>query len=217
MVFRCSEPGQSSYAEKIWSDDIRNGAPWATALNFEKRPMRWADGGEDKMNANNYAIRLFIVPLDVLPPDEDIIEMGTFICDNLNAHPSNYCKVEVSKQNFFWIKTPTTWQHVISTASCLERIYAAVGQPVSGGWWSTNEELVKSYFAPGSINESLARKLYAPPYMLAGHTTVDLVDTEQEEGEEGEEEEEEEEEEESPARDKMGVAMTVDPFADDSD
>ena len=217
LIFRCAVPGQSAYSEKVWNDDIRAGAPWTVALNFEKRLLRWCHDGNEQQNANGYAIRLFVIPLEEIPPDDAIFEMAQYICDNLNANVSNFTTTSYNKSDFFWIQEPTTWQNVISTSTCLDRLFSKCGQPSGTDWWDTHAAEVKTYFAPGSINEHLARRLYAPATMV--HGLFPQVDDDGEHDSEDEEEEEEEDDEDEedgterdPDTDKIGHAMDKDPF-----
>ena len=215
LIFRCAVPGQSTYAEKIWNDDTRASAPWTVALNFEKRLLRWCHEGNEQQNANGHAIRLFVIPLEETPADDAIFEMAQYICDNLNANPSNFTTTTFNKHDFFWIDGPTTWQNVISTSACLDRIFTKCGQPSGTDWWDTHARKVKTYFAPGSVNEHLARRLCAPSTVAHGFFP-DTADNDAEEKKQvAKYDQDEDSDDEDSTHDKLGHSMDKDPFNDD--
>ena len=191
IVFRFEPDGQySAWGEKVLSDQIRRCESWADALNFEKRPLKWCIDDRPMFNMQNYPIRLFAIPLLQLPPREIIVEIGKQICAQVNAEPSNTAVARVDPNGFFWIEHETTWQVLISIADTLARLADRVGPPDDNNYFERNRSKILSYFALGTINHELARRIRAPPEMIHPRFVHEEDYENESEPEEGDEEEE---------------------------
>ena len=166
------EPASSKYdawQEKCLYDDIRNKAEYTKTLNFERRTLKWVEGDEEKMNSKGYNIRLFVIPFEVIPSEETLKKMANAICQGVNSNPQNYNDLLMDPYNLFWTNNKIRWQQVISTADCLTRLFEAAGQPDSDFWFPKHSKRVNSFFAPGFIDENVARRLRAPNNMIYGY------------------------------------------------
>ena len=166
VIFRFEPEGPySSWPEKILFDVIRRRESWTQDLNFEERCLKWCVDDRPMFNAQNFPIRLFVIPFLVLPPRDQLVVIGKSICEMVNAEPSNTSIARVDPANFFWIPEETTYQTIISVADTIHRLRDRVGNPTEG-WFEPNRAKILSYFAPQSCNTELARLLFAPPYMI---------------------------------------------------
>jgi len=160
--------GQACYLEKIFADAIYNEEPWTKQLNFEKRFVKWAHNGVDQLNNKNYPIRMFLVPLLSIPKTDTLVRLGKYICANINADPNSTSELKLNESKYVWLDGVKTWQHLTSVNDCLQRLRTTVGPPDGPEWFKSNVNHVLYCFAKGTINEDLARRLYAPNWMVHG-------------------------------------------------
>ena len=178
----------NAWPEKILNDAVYQKEEWTQEMGFEDRPLAWCHNGVDMKNTKNYSVRLFCIQVEEFPDDETLYEVAASVCDQLNAAPGNTTMTNVNKDNFFWVQGVTTWQNVISVSDCLKRLIRLYGSP-QPGWFEQNTSKVKSYFAPGTINEALARRIFAPNSMVHGFEDGTKVPTKNEATEEEDDDE----------------------------
>lgn len=168
IVLRC-EPNNSAYrngswAEKSFFDAVRNKEDFVDLCNIDNDMLQWFNNDQAQKNPKGYAIRLFNIPCAECPSEESAIKLGEFICQNINAMPSNNTTITVDPTNYFWIPTSAhpVWSDVIGSDAALKDLVAKKGTPVHG-YYDHNAEAIHSYFRPHTFTLDLARVLYAPP------------------------------------------------------
>jgi hypothetical protein len=91
-----------SWAEKVFFDAIRTGEGWVTSINVDTRCLDWYHENVSQKNPRGYSIRLFIIRTDGhMPPKENIVKLGQYICQNINAAPANNTTTTIQEENFF--------------------------------------------------------------------------------------------------------------------
>ena len=167
LVFRC-EPNDPNYrqgcwAEKIFFDHVRNQAGWVKAINVESDMLHWFANNEARLNPKSYNIRLFVIYCGERPDNENIIKLGNYICQNINATPNNNTTISVIPEQFFWLPEipKPVWSDIIGSDAALKALVAKKGMPASG-YYEQHKAVIHTYFHPQSFTLDLARALYAP-------------------------------------------------------
>lgn len=172
FIFFRVEPIDSTlktvWPEKVWFDDLRKGAAWVRNCGIDEKTLEWFHEDEAQLNAKGYPIRLFVVKLQATPAKGDVIRLGRFICENINAAPGNQTTISVSddEHQFFWIdRSDVTMEEVLGTNKALSMLLAETtgGQTPMPDYWVKHHDIARSYFRSGNFSIGLAQFLQAPP------------------------------------------------------
>ena len=167
LVFRC-EPNNLNYrngswAEKAFFDAVRNNLDWVSLINVDSDMLHWYHNDEEQKNPKNYNIRLFVIPCAEFPSEESVYQLAEYICQNVNAMPSNTTTISVNPGDFFWIPNDQNpvWSDVIGSDAALKGLVEKKGMP-KAGYYEQNKEAIHTYFRPQTFTIDLARVLHAP-------------------------------------------------------
>ena len=171
IVFRCAPNNPNlrfgSMSEKYWFDAVRTGEPWVKQANIDDDMRPWVHNEVEQKNPRGYNIRLFTLSCAEFPTEESVVQLGRYICEQVNAMPNNNTTMVVDPANYFWIPTADgpVWSDVIGSDAALKELVAKKGMP-SRGYYETNREAIHCYFRPHTFTMDLARVLYAPEEQL---------------------------------------------------
>jgi len=119
-----------SWSEKCMNDCIRDRLDWIEELHFDSAVLPWFHNNEVIMNPGKYAIRLFVIYTEELPAKKDAIQLGNYICMQINKTNSTKCTID--ENTFFWISEPTVWSDIIGYDAAKQQMENLIGLPFEG-------------------------------------------------------------------------------------
>ena len=166
IVFRV-EPNDptlkgGSWAEKCFFDAVRQNQRWITSINIDGNVLAWFHQNVAQKNPKGYSIRLFVIYTDKqLPPHDNIINLGRYICQQLNSAPGNTTTTVLQQENFFWLPDGAVWSDIIGCDAALLQLVKDKGHPCPG-YYDTHRAVIHGYFHAQTFSVELARSLHAP-------------------------------------------------------
>jgi hypothetical protein len=166
IVFRV-EPNDpniksGSWGEKCFFDALHENEEWLTTINIDSTALAWFHENVPQKNPKNFSIHLFVIYTEAnLPPKENIVKLGQYICQHLNATPGNHTTTILHDDSFFWLPDGAVWSDIIGCDAALARLIKNNGHP-SPGYYDLHRQTIHTYFHPQTLSINLARNLYAP-------------------------------------------------------
>ena len=129
VAFRCEPADVNTYnspwCAKVFFDAVREVGGWASKLNLSPNVANWYHLNQEQKTRSNYNIRLFLLPLQVLPPHQRLLDVAQYICNKINAVPDNRTVLKVNPANFFWLPGIVTWPDIIGQEAYSQMIVTA--------------------------------------------------------------------------------------------
>jgi hypothetical protein len=166
IVFRV-EPNDpkiksGAWGEKCFFEAVRENQEWLASINVDSTALKWFHENEPKKNPKNFPIRLFVIYTEEnTTPKENIVKLGQYICQHLNAAPGNNTTTILHEHNFFWLPDGAVWSDIIGCDAALTKLIKDRGHP-SPGYFDMHRATIHTYFHPQTLSIDLARNLYAP-------------------------------------------------------
>jgi len=164
LVFRV-QPNMSNsngaWAEKVFSDNVKNESNWVRALNIDSTFRYWFHNNIGQKNNRGYLMRLFTIFVEAVPTKEAIIQLGEHICQRINAHPHNDTTISVKQDSYFWLED-AVWADLIGSDQAYRALLMETSQTPGPGYFETYKSIIYSYFHPKTLSRELARMLHAP-------------------------------------------------------
>jgi hypothetical protein len=152
-----------SWSEKCFFDAVcHNEECWINSINIDGTVLAWFHQNVPQKNLKGYSIRLFIIHMDKeLPPKKNILNLGCYICQQLNVAPGNTITTTLQEHNFFWLPDGAVWSDAIGCNAALLQLIKEKGQPCPG-YYKLHRGVIHMYFHPQTFSLDLARTLHAP-------------------------------------------------------
>jgi hypothetical protein len=154
----------ASWQEKLLTDAVKYQYPWAKELNFDPTVIFWFRENVPQLNPKGYNIRLFTIRIESESPPikANLVALGQFICDQLNAIPGNQNSISVDEHSFFWVPDGAVWSDIMGIDAALAALFKEHGHPTGPEWFETNRSIIYSYFRAGTFTREMVQLLYAP-------------------------------------------------------
>ena len=170
IIFRCvpMRGCKNVWQEKLFNDAVKNEEAWAKDLSIT-RTVPWFSCDVPQLNAKQFPIRLFVLDCAQKFVDEEVRNIGNYICEVLNFKNSttflpNQKEINIKVPegpHYYWVDGRVVWSDIIGIDACLKQILPDV-LPVPETFFVNNQKWLETFFHHHQLTGKVAELLRVP-------------------------------------------------------
>ena len=156
LVFAFSPPG--NWSEKLMNDAISNHFDFARHFSIYK----YYSNGIPVTNKRGYPVRLYGLPILLLPTDEELRKIADYILGNVNLMDCRAYSYYDENRKFFTGTKFTTWSNITHVNFAFNHLLAEAQDLPHDQFYRKHIDLIYSHFPAGKFHPSFAQIIGAP-------------------------------------------------------
>jgi len=154
------------WGEKKMFDALRERQEWLMVLEPCQQVFNYHQNNVPIRNSRGYSVRLFAFFCGTVPENQNLIEMGKYLCENVNNMEGNNTVAVIQRDNLYFANNDVTWSEICGTQTAYEQLLLQASEEASPGFYDRHQALVHHFFRQGTFLPEFARVIDAPNHEI---------------------------------------------------
>ena len=154
------------WGEKKMFDALRERQEWLMVLEPCQQVFNYHQNNAPIRNSRGYSVRLFAFFCGTVPENQNLVEMGKYLCENVNNMEGNNTVAVIQRDNLYFANNDVTWSELCGTQTAYEQLILQASEEASPGFYDRHQALVHRFFREGTFLPEFARVIDAPNHEI---------------------------------------------------